>query len=204
MILEELFSGLVSLALSLAINAPQIHRENPFTLEENPEQEGDYDGLIHHEYEPAQVSELSYCGEDITVSAQHDVKPRRNFCESFLRSCNANVRLILTVVFILGFLILGVVYLDLNTTNACTQWMQKYLEIPANVQGLHIFGMCIFLLPVMSWFPVCIAMLWPFQEFKKNYLCRLCTIVFVTALITWVYKIIMFDKIAQSKNSLWL
>ena len=56
----------------------------------------------------------------------------------------------------------------------------------------------------MSWFPVCIAMLWPFQEFKKNYLCRLCTIVFVTALITWVYKIIMFDEIAQSKKSLWL
>lgn len=105
MILEELFSGLVSLVLSLAINTPRIHRENLqghelFTLEENPEQEGDYDGLIHREYETAQVSELSHCGEDITVSAQHDIKPRRNFCESFLRSrsCNANVRLILTVV----------------------------------------------------------------------------------------------------------
>ena len=209
MILEELLGGLVSIVSRLVFNAPRISPENlqrdySLIFEENPERDEPYDGLIHREYEQAQVAELPYYEEDITFWGQNDIESRRNFCESLLRSLKTNFGLMMVAIFVLGFLIVGAVYLNLNTGNACYQWMQNNLEVPSQVQVVQMVGMVVFLLPTMLWFPVCIAMLWGFKEFRKNYLCCLCVIVLFTECITGIYNIFVFDKMALAEDSIWL
>jgi hypothetical protein len=99
MILEELFGSFVSLLSSLTIKTPAISRENlqrecTLIFEENPEPDEVYDGLIHREYEQETPTEVPYYEEDVSVLVQANEEPRRNFCESFLRSFKANVGLI--------------------------------------------------------------------------------------------------------------
>jgi hypothetical protein len=128
MILEELVGRFVALFSSLIAQKPPMSREileRDYTLifEENPEREEAYDGLIHREYEQVAPTELPYYEEYLPVLVQVDQQPRRNFCESFIRSCKANVGLLMAALFILGILTVGLVYFDLNTSNSCMKWM---------------------------------------------------------------------------------
>ena len=210
MILEELIGGFVSLLSSLVIHVPPVTRENlqgdqTLICEENPEEdEANYHGLIHREYEQAQFTDFPYNEEDISVWGQDDVQHGRNFCQSLFRSCKANVGLILAVLFILGPVIAVVVYVNLNTKSACYEWKQNHLKVPSHVHVILMVGTSVSLLPAILWFPECIALLWGFKEFRKNYLWYLCAMVLVTESLTCVYNIIVFDKIEQNKNTLWL
>ncbi|CAB4042118.1 Hypothetical predicted protein, partial [Paramuricea clavata] len=135
MILEELFGSCVALVSRLIIQTPPISRENlqsEYTLisAPNPEQDEVYNGLIHQEYEQEPPTEVP-CYEDGTfVWMQAD--PRRNFCESSIRILKANVGLITAVVFVLGSLTVGLIYVDLNSNDACTEWTDKNLSVPAH------------------------------------------------------------------------
>ena len=211
MILEELLGGILSLLFNLAVRTPPISRENlqglnySLIFDENPERDEANGSLIHHEYEEAQVTELPYYEENISVWGQDDVEiVGRNFYVSFRRSCKANFGIMMAAIFVLGFLIVGFVFLNLNTYSACIEWIQNNLKVPRQVQVLQMVGMCICLIAVMTWFPASIAMLWGFKDFKKNYLYCLCAICFLTTTVIYVYKIVMFDKIKLTDDNIYL
>jgi hypothetical protein len=158
MILEELFGSFVSLSSSLLTQVPPISRERlqmgfTFIYEAYAEQDEVRNDLIHREYDEEPAVELPYYEEDISVLVQDHTKSRRTFCQSFLRSFQANLGLVITVVFILGLLTTGIVYVDLNTTNACIAWMYNNFSVPSNVRILRMAGMSVTLLPLFSWFP---------------------------------------------------
>jgi hypothetical protein len=102
-------------------------------------------------------------------------------------------------VFILGLLTLGLVYVDLNTTDACIEWMHKNYSIPSNVRILQIVGKSLELFPLFTWFPAFIIMLWGFKEFKKNDLLCLLVCQLVIGCISGVYRIIMVDEVTATK-----
>jgi hypothetical protein len=127
MFLEELFGSCVALFSSLIIQTPPISRGNlqrECTLISVPNSEQDevYDGLIHREYEQEAPTEVPYYEDGMFVLMQADT--RRNFSESFIRSLKTNVGLIISVVFILGSLTVGVVYVDL-ACEPCLEWRDK-------------------------------------------------------------------------------
>jgi hypothetical protein len=200
MILEELFGSCLFLISSLIIQAPTLSRENlprdsASTDEQTPERDDEYDGLIHCEYEEEQQAGLPH-HEDIS-----DVQPRRNYCESFLRSCGANIGLIVASVFMLGFLMVGLVTLYLNTSDACIEWLLKNHHVQPYIHKLRMVGVCAKLLPLFSWFPTCIAMLLGIKEFKNNYLLSLSICAFITGCITCVYEIILSDTYSGTSVS---
>lgn len=138
--------------------------------------------------------------EDLSVLLQDDQQRRRNFCESFIRSFKANVGLLMAVVFILGLLIVGLVYVDLNTTNSCVAWIHHNFSVPSNVRIIRIAGMCAALVPLFAWFPGCLVMLWGLKEFKKNFLmCLICQLVALT--LDCVYTIVFLDKKTAAANN---
>ena len=207
MFLEELVGSCVALVPSLITQTPPISRENlqrEHTLISVPDSEHDevYDGLIHREYEQEEPSEVPYYEDGTFVSMQTDA--RRNFCESFIRSCKTNIVLITAVVFILGLLTVGLVYVDLNTTDVCIAWMNKNLRVPSHIHTVQIVGMYVKLMPLFSWFPASVAILLGFRKFKQHYLVSLFFCALVPGSITCVYKNVMSDKfIHVDYNSLY-
>ncbi|CAB4045940.1 Hypothetical predicted protein, partial [Paramuricea clavata] len=201
MILEELVGSLVALFSSWIIQIPSISGEDSqresTLFKRNPEQDEVYDGLIHREYE--QDEPTSNEEDIISVLVQDDQQPSRNFCESFIRSCKANIGLIMAVVLILGLLIVGLVYVDLNTTNSCVAWIHNNYSVPSNVRITRIAGISAALLPLFAWLPGCLVLLWGFKEFKKNYLlCLICQLVALS--IHCVYTVVFSDKITTANG----
>ena len=199
MILEELIGSFVALFSEL-IQTPSLSRETlprdyNLIFKQNPEQDEVRDNLIHREYEQEVQPDLPYYEEELSVLGQIDQELRRNFCESFLRSCKANVGLVMKAVFIIGSLIVGLVYLDLNTSNACIQWVHNKFVVSSHVRILQMTGMSLKLLPFYAWFPTTVFLLRGFREFKQNYLLCLFICQLVAASIACVYGIIVFDKL---------
>ena len=196
MILEELVGSFLSVCSSVIAQTPPISREQrQFRLifDETDEDEV-HDGLIHREYEQRTQSE--YYVDDISASVQTDgVQPTRHFFQSFLQSLKANVGLIAAVVFILSLLTVFTVYVDLNTRDACVEWENHNHSIPTKVKNLRVIGWPIKLIPLFTWFPACIAMLWGFKEFKKNYLPCLLVCQLVIGSIDCFYGVIMSDEL---------
>ena len=201
MILEELVGSFLSLCSSVIAQTPPISREQrQFRLifDETDEQDEVHDGLIHREYEQRTPSELPYYVDDISASVQTDVvQPSRHVAQSLLRSLKVNVGLIAAVVLILGLLTVFAVYVDLNTSDACVQWEHHNHSVPTNLKNLRLVGWFIKILPLFTWFPACIAMLWGLKEFKKNYLSRLLVCQLVIGFIECVYRVVMFDELAS-------
>ena len=167
MILEEIIGSFVALFSSLVAQTPPIssethQRDCSLLFEENSEEEVICDGLIHQEYDQERPAELPYYEENVSYSdlfPAHDGRTGKNFCESFLRSCKANLGLVTAVIFTLGLLTVGLVYVDFSTTNACIEWMHNNFTIPSNIRIVRIVGMSVTLLPQFGWFPICIIML---------------------------------------------
>jgi hypothetical protein len=203
MIVEELVGSFVALVSSLIIQTPPMARENlqrEYTLITEGSQNEVYDDLIHCEYEQGAPTEVPSYEEDLSVLLQDDQQRRRNFCESFIRSFKENVGLLMAVVFILGLLIVGLVYVDLNTTNSCVAWIHHNFSVPSNVRIIRIAGMCAALVPLFAWFPGCLVMLWGLKEFKKNFLmCLICQLVALT--LDCVYTIVFLDKKTAAANN---
>ena len=193
MILEEIVGSFVSIVSSLFVQTPSISRENQqrqYTLinDANREQEEVYDGLIHREYGTEISEELPY-NESGSMATIH-TEAERDYCESLVRSWKANMGFLTAVVFILGSFAVGLVLVDLNTSNACVEWN----NVSQHVQRLRMIGQCVQLVPLFSWFPVCIAMLWCYEEFRRNYLACLFVSSFVPGAISCACRIIMFKK----------
>ena len=193
MILEEIVGGFVSILTSLFIQAPLISHENQqlqYTLfyDTNPEQEEVNDGLIHREYETETSEELPYYESGSMASIHIEAEP--DYCESLIRSLKANMGFLTAAVFILASFSVGLVFFDLNTTDVCVEWN----NVSQHVQTLRMIGMSAKLVPLFSWFPVCIAMLWGYEEFRKNYLACLFVSSFVPGALSCAYRIIMFKK----------
>ncbi len=100
------------------------------------------------------------------------------------------------MVFILGSLTVGLVYLDLNT-DVCMNWMHKNLSVPLarTVHTIQSVGTSVKLLPLFSWFPASVAMLLGFRKFKQNYLVNLFFCALVPGSITCVYRNVMSGKL---------
>ncbi|XP_028405692.1 uncharacterized protein LOC114528263 [Dendronephthya gigantea] len=197
MILEELVGGILSLCSSLATPTPPISREHEGQMRlifEDRYEENDEvcDGLIHLEYEEEPEAETPYYEDAFVAWQTKEQSNRRNLCESFKRSLEANIGLI-AVVFILGILVIGLVFVDFNTTDSCIEWIRYQYRIPENIRILKMVGMSLQLFPLFAWFPACIVMLWGFREFKKNYLSGLLVCQVVIGSISCVYRILMID-----------
>ena len=200
MIVEEVIGSLVVLFSSLFVQTPHISEEAAQSdyssiFEENHEEDEVFDGLIHLEYDQEAQPELPYYEEAFPVLIQADQQPRRNFCESFLRSWKANAGLVMVVVFSLGFLIVGLVYLDFNISDACKEWIHNKFVVPSGVRTIQIIVGWIKNLPLFAWFPTTVMMLWGFRNFRKNYLLSLFLCQLVTGSISCVYRITVFDKL---------
>ena len=202
MILEEIFGSFVALLSGLIAHTPPISsetqpREYSLLFDANPEGEDVYEGLIHREYEQERPEELPYYEENVSYSdlfPAHHRRTEKNCCESFLRSCKANLGLVTAVIFILGLLTVGLVYVELNTTNACIEWMHNHFTVPSNIRIVRIVGMSVELIPLYAWFPICIILLWGFRQFKQNYLLCLLACQSITLSSCMVYKILAFDN----------
>ena len=203
MILEELIGSFLSLFSSLIGQTPTIssetqQRDNGLLFEPNPEREDVYDdGLIHREYDQERPTEFPYYEQNVSYTdlfPARDGRTRKNFCESFLRSCKANLGLVTAVTFILGLLTVGLVLVDLNTTNACIEWMHNNFTVPSNIQIVRVVGMSVALIPPYAWFPISIIMLWGFRQFKQNYLLCLVACQSIMLSTCMVYKILAFDN----------
>ena len=199
MILEELVGSFVCLCSSVIAQTPPIAREQKQfrqTLEETDEQDEVHDGLVHREYEQRTQSEFPYSEEDISASVQTDVvQSSRHVAQSFLRSLKANVGLIAAVVFILSLFTMFAAYVDLNTNDACVQWEHHNHSVPTSIKNLRVVGWSIKLLPLFIWFPACIAMLWGFKEFKKNFFKRLLVCQLVIGSISCLLRVIMSHEL---------
>ena len=200
MILEEIVGSFVSLLSSLFVQTPppisrEIHqREYTLIYDVNPEEDEVPNGLIHREYEQETPPELPHYEHGSLASIHTLVGAGHDFCESLVRSLKANVGFLIAVVFILGSLIVVIVFLDLNTNDACVEWALTNSSIPQHVRMLKMIGMSVMLVPLFSWFPVCIAMLWGYEEFRKNYLACLFVSSFVLGALCCTYRIIMIKK----------
>ena len=197
MILEELIGSWVALVSRSFAQAPPISRESlqeEYTLISVPniEQQETINGLIHCEYEQEVLADLPYYEDDTFIEIQAD--RTQSFCQSFVRSCKTNIGLISAVVFILATLSVGLVFVDLNTDNVCAQWIHKNLKLSSHAKTVRQVGMSVRLLPLFSWFPVSIAMLWGLKEFKRNYFLGLFLCAFVPGSVTCAYRIIMSHK----------
>ena len=200
MILEELIGSCVALVSTLLAQAPPISRENlqrEYTLISvpNSEQEEVKNGLIHSEYEHKVPTELPYYDDGTFVQTQ--AGETQNFCKSFARSFKTNIGLIGVVLFVLSALTVGLVFVDLNTNDVCKEWIHRNLNVSSHVMTVRKVGMSVKLLPVFSWFPVSIAMLWGFKEFKRNYVVCLFLCAFVPGSITCTYRIVMLHKFSN-------
>ncbi len=98
------------------------------------------------------------------------------------------------MVFILGSLTVGLVYLDLNT-DVCMNWMHKNLSVSSHVHTVQSVGTPVKLLPLFSWFPASVAMLLGFRKFKQNYLVNLFFCALMPGSSTCVYRIVMSGKL---------
>ena len=197
MILEELIGSWLALISSFLGQTPPISRQNletEYTLISvpNPEEEEVNNGLIHTEYEQSTVSDVPYY-EDGTF-AQTPAGETRTFLKSFVRSFKTNIGLITAAVAILAALSVGLVLVDLNTNDICAEWIHKNLKVPSHAMTARKVGMSVKQLPFFSWFPVSIAMLWGFKEFRRNYFKCLFLCAFVPVSITCAYRIILFHK----------
>ena len=204
MILEELIGSFVTL-FTVLIQTPRLSRETQericsLIFEENPAQDEVCDGWIHREYEEEAQPDLPYYEEELSPLLQTNQEPRRNFCESFQRSCKANLGLVIQVVFIVGSLIVGLVYLDLSTSDACINIMHNKHAVPPRVRIVQIIGMSMKLLPLFAWFPTTVIMLWGFREFRKNYLLWLFICQLLTGSTACVYRIIEFDNLTTTAS----
>ena len=197
MILEELVGALVSLASPLILPAPRLSRQcreiyDWLIFEDSRGDEEGFEGLIHREYEEEEIQEIPYY-ETIDIPVLNTgTRARPSICESFRRSVHVNIGLLLAVV-LLGLVTIGLVYLDLNTTNSCIEWRHFNHSTPSSVKVLRIIGTSITAVPLFVWFPITAAMLWGLKEFRKNYLSCLCVAV-VTTTMAMVYRAVLFDQ----------
>ena len=198
MILEELIGALVSLGSLLVTQVPPISRDSLgryywLLFEESPDDEELHQELIHREYKPDDKEELPYYEELNTfVLASTENNTNRGICESLRRSFQVNFVLLLSVV-LLGLITVTLVFVDLNTTNSCIEWRHRSHTVSKKRKVLQILGKLISAIPLYLWFPASAAMLWGFEEFKKNYRSCLLTSCFATCM-TMVYRAVLFQK----------
>ena len=203
MFLEELVGSFVSLFASLITQTPAISRENLQTECGILENDEIYDGLIHREFdEQTSSAGLPYNEtDDISQLEQDDEQPRRNFCESFIRSFKANIGLITVVVLILALLTIACVLVGLTTTDYCTEWiLHKNHTLPRNVGIVEIVTVSVILLPFFSWFPACVALSFGFKEFRKNYLLDLFVLQLVVGSASTVYDVYFSNQLLAIRD----
>ena len=203
MILEELFGALVSLGSRLVTQVPPISRDslgryNWLLVDQSPDDEELHPELIHREYKPDDKEELPYYEElNTSVLASTENNANHGICESLRRSFQVNFVLLLSVV-LLGLITVTLVFVDLNTTNSCIEWRHRSHTVSQTRKALQILGKSISAIPLYLWFPASVAMLWGWEEFKKNYRSCLLTSCFATCIIM-VYRAVLFQKLTTTK-----
>ena len=203
MILEELIGALVSLSSLLVTQVPPISRESLgryywLLVDESPDDEELHPELIHREYKPDDKEELPYYEElNTSVLASTENNTNRSICESLRRSFKVNFVLLLSVV-LLGLITVTLVFVDLNTTNSCIEWRHRNHTVSQKRKVLEILGRSFGAISLYLWFPGSVAMLWGWEEFKKNHRSCLLTSCFATC-ITIVYRAVLLQKYSTTK-----
>ena len=128
MILEELIGSCVAVVSTLILQTPPILRENvpaeePLIYEDSHEDDQEYDGVIHREYEQSEANTTPSYENGLSVKPQTE-KPKR--WESFRRSFIANVGILLAVVFILSMFTAALVVDSLKSITSCV-----YFYVPS-------------------------------------------------------------------------
>ena len=194
MILEQLIGLLASFFSMLISRPPHISRQIPrrgsgSTFDESEEEDVPWVDMIHREYEEAE-QELQIQTHDYTsatyVSVASESLFRRTFWQSLQRSLRANLGIVMVVI-PLGLFAIGLVYFKLNTSDLCFEWKHHNNSISSFVTRWQLIGEDIDAMFLNIWFPVTLALLFGWNEFKSNYISTL-WVGFAVGAVVVIYK----------------
>ena len=95
------------------------------------------------------------------------------------------------VVIPLGLFAIGLVYFKLNTSDLCFEWKHHNNSIPSFVTRWQLIGQDIDAMFINIWFPVTLALLFGWNEFKSNYISTL-WVGFAVGSVIVIYKTLLF------------
>ena len=193
MILEELIHLFVSFVFRPSQISHQISRSGSLsTFDESEEEVVPWVDIIHREYEETE-QELQTQTHGYTsatyVSVGSESRFRRTFWQSLLRSLRANLAIAIVVI-PLGLFAIGLVYFQLNTSNLCFEWQHHNNSIPSFVTRWQLIGEDIGVIFLNIWFPVTLALLFGWKEFKSNYISTL-WVGFAVGAVIVIYKTLL-------------
>ena len=194
MILPELVGAIASFASVLISQPPQISRQDPqresgSTPVENHEHEAKWKDVIHREYERGNESKLQDTNSInsvyyVSIGNESCIKP--SFRQSLHKSLRSNIGIMLAVI-PLGLSVISFAYFVLKIADLCFEREYHNNNISFSVTRWQLIGEDISSIPVCIWFPVIMALLVGWKEYKSNYLSTL-YIAFAVGAILIIYK----------------
>ena len=195
MILEELI-GLLASFFSVLISRPPLHtsrqiprRGSESTFDQSEEEDVPWVDMIHREYEETEQKLQTQTHGYISatyVSVGSESRLRRTVWQSLQRSLRANLGIGMAV-FPLALFTVGLVYFELNTGQLCFEWKHHNNSISSSVMRWQVIGEDIIQIPINIWFPVTLALLFGWKEFKSNYISTL-WVGFAVGAVVDIYK----------------
>ena len=195
MILEQLIVLLVSFVSVLISRPPQISRQliprrgSGSTSDESEEQDVTWVDIMHREYEETEQELQTQTDHNTsatyaTVGSESRFRP--TFWQSLQRSLRANFGIVMAVI-PLGLFAVGLVYFKLNTSELCFEWKHNNRSISSSVTRWRLIGEDIDVVSINIWFPVTLALLFGWKEFKSNYISTL-WVGFAVGAVVVIYK----------------
>jgi hypothetical protein len=93
---------------------------------------------------------------------------RRNYWESIRRSLRTTLSVTFAI-FPLTALVLTFLYFDLKTSDLCLEWQKHNHTLPRLASQLRVIGDCILCIVNSLWFPLTIAVLFGWKEFRQKF-----------------------------------
>ena len=184
---------------------PQILHENRQGQVESPSHEfreinSPKKEMIHQEYNAGEYSSGCYYIqvplEDIISDSNTTVNitPSNNIpcvlLQSLKRSLKANVAILVSA-FFLGLLGMFMLYVNLNTTNLCFEWSQRFGNLPSHMLRWSLIGEIIQAIILNLGFSLTMMVLFGWYEFKSQYMSTLLIGLLVGVGVV-IYKINLF------------
>ena len=165
--LEEIIASFLSLFSALTLDAPRLSREmNNNTSPSEQCTRYTWEDTIHREYVSFEEDNLP--SETQYVQLGYELRNQPSYIQSLLRSLKANFTITLAV---LPLVLIGMalIYFDLRTTDLCSEWRNKNYTLSFHVKRIRLLGEGVERVLFYSWFPLTLAVLFGWNEFKRHY-----------------------------------
>ena len=177
--LEEIIACFLSLFSAFTLDAPRLSREmNNNTSPSEQCTRYTWEDKIHREYVSFEEDNLP--SETQYVQLGYELRNQPSYTQSLLRSLKANFTITLAV---LPLVLIGMalIYFDLRTTDLCSEWRNKNYTLSFHVKRIRLLGEGVERVLFYSWFPLTLAVLFGWNEFKRHY----STTILVGQLAAW-------------------